>query len=265
MLAIDLQQGVEDAWASIATFVPKLVGFLVILLIGYIIAKVLSRVVDGLLERVGFDNWVERGSLKTAFEKSSFDPSDVLAVVTFWVIFLIALQLAFGVFGPNPISDLLQGLIAYLPNVLVAVIILVIAAAVAKVVTDLLTATLGGVSGGEWIARGAGIAILVLGIFAALDQLRVAPQIVNGLFYALLIVIVGSLVVAFGGGGIPVARRYLERWAGNLEGKAGEIREGADVEAGKEALRTTAAEERARMQGGTGPGTTSAEGGGSDE
>ena len=49
-------------------------------------------------------------------------------------------------------------------------------------------------------------------MFAALNQLEIAPAIVNGLFYALLIAIVGSVVVAFGGGGIPVAREYLSRW-----------------------------------------------------
>jgi Conserved TM helix len=249
MIAIDLEQGLEDAWTRIATFVPKLAGFLIILLIGYIVAKVLSRVLDGILERIGFDNWVERGALKTTFERSTYDPSDILAVIVFWAVFLIALQLAFGVFGPNPVSDLLQGLISYLPNVLVAVIILVIAAALAKVVTELLTATLGAVSGGEWIARVAGIAILVLGIFAALNQLRVAPEIVNGLFYAILLVIAGSLVVAFGVGGIPIARRYLEQWSMRADIKAREIRQSADPEAGKQAVMDKLAEERARMEG----------------
>ena len=148
MLAIEWEQGLNDAWARIATFVPKLLGFLVILVIGYFLAKALSRIVDGLLERVGFDRWVERGSLKTALERSKFDASDIMAVIVFWAVFLIALQLAFGIFGNNPVSDLITGIIAYLPNVLVAVIILVIAAAVAKVVTDILSATLGSVQGG---------------------------------------------------------------------------------------------------------------------
>jgi hypothetical protein len=250
MVGIDFQSGVEDAWSRIAVFIPKLVGFLVILLIGYIIAKLISRVLDRLLERVGFDNWVQRGALQSTFERSRFDPSDILAVLAFWTVFLIALQLAFGVFGPNPISDLLRGLIAYLPNVLVAVIIVVIAAAVAKVVTELLTATLGAVSGGDWIARAAGIAILTLGIFAALNQLRVAPAIVNGLFYAILVVIVGSLVVAFGGGGIPVARRYLEQWSSRAEQKGREIRQAAVPEMGKQAVADRMDQEKAQMQQG---------------
>ena len=228
MLAIDFEAGLTEAWERIATFVPKLLGFFAILIIGYFVAKLFARVVDRLLERIGFDRWVERGALKTALERSKFDASDILSVVAFWAVFLIALQLAFGVFGPNPVSDLIQGIIAYLPNLFAAVVILVIVAALAKVVTDLLTATLGSVSGGDWIARGAGIAILVVGIFAALNQLEVAPEIVNGLFYALLAIVVGTAIVAFGGGGIQTARRYWERASVSVESKTSQIRQGAE-------------------------------------
>jgi hypothetical protein len=142
MLAIDIQGGLSEAWHLIAVFVPKLLGFLAILIIGYFVAKILAKIADGLLERIGFDRWVERGALKQALERSKFDASDVMATIVFWTGFLLVLQLAFGVFGSNPVSDLLAGLIAYLPKVFVAVPILVIAAALAKVATDLLSAVL---------------------------------------------------------------------------------------------------------------------------
>jgi hypothetical protein len=229
----DVGEGLQDAWNSMIVFLPKLLGFLLILLIGWIIAKALSKLANALLERVGFDNWVERGQLKQAFERSRFDASDAVGVVVFWAVFLIALQLAFGVFGPNPISDLITGIVAYLPNILVAVIILVIASALAKVVTDLLSATLGAVSGGQWIARGAGFAILVIGIFAALNQLKIAPEIVNGLYYAILLIVVGSAIVAIGGGGIQTMRQYWERSALSLESKSREIKAKADPDAAR--------------------------------
>jgi hypothetical protein len=128
------------------------------------------------------------------------------------------------VFGPNPVSDFLHGLIVYLPNVFVAVVILVIAAALAKVVTDLLSATLGAATGGAWIARAAGFAVLLVGIFAALDQLKIAPAIVNGLYYAILAIIVGSAIVAVGGGGIQTMRGYWERTSRSLESKTREVK-----------------------------------------
>src|SRR5215208_2334582 len=181
MLAdIDIEGGLQTAWHNVAVIVPKLLAFFLILLIGWFIAKALSKLTNSLLERVGFDGWVERGTLRTAFERNNTDASDLVALLVFWIVFLITLQLAFGIWGPNPISDLLSGLIAYLPRI--------IAAAVAKVLTDILTPMLGGVEGGAWIARAAGIAVLVIGVFAALDELQIAPAIVVGLFYAILAV-----------------------------------------------------------------------------
>lgn len=242
MLAIDIQGGLSEAWQRIAVFVPKLLGFLAILIIGYFVAKLIAKVVDSLLERVGFDRWVQRGALATALEKSKFDASDIMATIVFWTIFLLVLQLAFGVFGQNPVSELLAGLIAYLPKVFAAVLILVITAALAKVASDLLGATLGGVSGGQWIARGAGAAILVVGIFAALNQLEIAPEIVNGLFYAILAIIVGSAIVAIGGGGIQTMRSYWERASAQMEDKGREIKDNADPNAARERV------EQARRQ-----------------
>ena len=192
---------------------------------------------------------MERGGVRQALARSKYDPSDIIAKVVFWLLFLVALQLAFGVFGPNPVSDLLKGLIAYLPNVLVAILVIVLAAAVARAVTDLLSSLLGSVSGGQLLAKGAGVAILVFAAFAALDQLQIAPRIVTGLWYALLAIVVGSAVVAIGGGGIPVARRYLERLAGRAEQHGPELAEQAQQSAkapaadGREPAYTTPATE----------------------
>lgn len=235
MLAqVDLEGGLEEAWRDIATVVPKLLAFFLILLIGWFVAKALSSLTDRLLERVGFDGWVERGSLRAPWERNRTDPSDVAGILVFWVVFLIALQLAFGIWGPNPISDLLEGIIAYLPKILVAVVILVIAGAIARAVTDVLLPVLGGVSGGQWIARAAGIAVLVIGVFAALSTLEIAPMIVNGLFYAILVALVGAFVIAFGGGGIPVARNSLERWRTRAEVETADLRQRSRVHADAE-------------------------------
>jgi len=222
-LAVDFQAGVSDAWSSVITFVPKLVAALLVLLAGYLVARVIAGVLNKVLERVGFDRAVERGGIKQALARSKYDPSDIIAKVVFWLILLVTLQLAFGLFGPNPISDLLKGLIAYLPNVLVAILIVVIAAAIAKAVTDLLTSLLSSVSAGQLIAKGAGIAILVFAAFAALDQLKIAPRIVTGLWYAILAIVVGSAVVAIGGGGIKTMQRYWERATTRAEQRGPEL------------------------------------------
>jgi hypothetical protein len=223
-LAVDFQGGVTSAWSNVITFVPKLAAALLIILVGYLIAKVVASVLDKVLERVGFDRAVERGGVRQALARSKYDPSDIIAKLAFWLIFLVSLQIAFGVFGPNPISDLLQGLIAYLPNVFVAIVIIVVAAAIAKAVTDLLSNLLSSVSGGQVMAKGAGIAVLV---FGALDQLQIAPRIVTGLWYAILAIVVGSAVVAVGGGGIKTMQRYWERAMSKAEQRAPEFKQPA--------------------------------------
>ena len=213
ILAVEWSQGIEDAWSDVAAFVPKFLGFLVILLVGYFIAKLIAKAADAILERVGFDRAVERGGIKKALDRSKYDASDILSKVIFYALFLIVLQMAFGVFGPNPISDLLEGVIAYLPKVIAAIIIVVIAFAIAAAARELIDATLGGLSYGKMLANVVGVAIVVVGVFAALNQLQIAPAIVNGLFYALLAIVVGSAVIAIGGGGVGPMR---SRWENAL-------------------------------------------------
>ncbi len=231
--AIKFDQGIEDAWSGIAAFVPKFLGFLVILLVGYFIAKSIGKIVDKALERVGFDNAVERGGIKQALSKSKYDASDIVSKVVFWTLFLFVLQMAFGVFGANPVSDLITSVIAFLPKVVVAIVIVVVASAIAAGVKELVGNALGGLSYGQPLATAASIAILVLGAFAALNQLEIAPAIVNGLFYAILAVVVGSAIVAIGGGGIVPMRSRWESALSKYDEEKQNMQDELDLREGK--------------------------------
>ena len=178
--AVEYSQGIEDAFSDIVTFIPKLIGFLVILIIGYFVAKAIAKLVDKALERVGFDDIVERGGIKKALARSEYDASGIVGKIIFYGLFLFVLQLAFGVFGDNPISDLITGVIAYLPRVLAAIVIIVVAAAIAAAIKTVVESTIGGLSYGTLLANLASAFIIGIGVFAALNQLRIAPAIVNG-------------------------------------------------------------------------------------
>lgn len=223
----NLSAGASQAWANIITFLPKFLFFLVVVIGGYFLAKFIAKLFDRLLERLRFDQWVERGGVKRALAKSGYDASDLLAKLVFYTLFLFVLQFAFGIFGPNPISDLLTRIIAYIPSIFVAVIIVVIAMAIAKGVKDILSVSLGGLNYGHVLAKTAGAAIIAIGIFAALDQLGIAPNIVNGLFYAALAIIVGSAIVAIGGGGIRPMQARWERALNRVEAEAPRLKEQA--------------------------------------
>lgn len=249
------QAGLGDAWSSVAAFVPKLIGFLLILVIGYFVAKAIQKVAGRVLERVGFDDWVERGGVKKALAKSKLDASGILAKIAFWALMLFVLQLAFGVFGPNPISALLTGVIAYLPRLFAAILILVVAFAIAAGVKEIVEASIGGLGYGRSLAIFAGGAIAVVGVFAALDQLQIAPTVVNTLFIGLVVLIVGSGVVAIGGGGIKTMQQYWQRAAQRVEQESSNVKE--EARGSKDDVRQRLEERRQQSQPGGSTGSAS--------
>lgn len=212
-LAVDFEQGFSDAWGSVAEAVPKVILFLVILVVGYLIAKAVEKILDRVLVRVGFDRWVERGGIARALQGSRMDAAHILGRVVFYALMLVTLSMAFGVFGPNPVSDYLAAAVAYLPKVFVAIVIVVIAAAIAAAVRTAITSALGGLSYGRILGTAASALVIALGVFAALDQLEIAPMVVDAVLYAALAAIVGVTIVAVGGGGIEPMR---ERWRSAL-------------------------------------------------
>ncbi len=228
-----LRAGLEQAWVITMTALPRFVMFLVILVIGYFVAKLLANLTDRLLEKLHFDRLVERGGVKRTLGRTGWDASDIVAKIIFWAVLLFSAQLAFGVFGPNPISDLLTRVIAFLPALLVAGLILIVAAAIAAGVKEILGAALSGVSYGQWLARGASVGVLLLGLFAALSHLQIAPAIVNGLFYAILAIVAGSAIVAIGGGGIQPMRNVWERTITRVSEEAPRLRGEAEEAAAK--------------------------------
>ena len=207
--AFDVSGGLQHAWSNIAAFVPKLVAFLVILIVGYFIAKAVAKILTKVLQRVGFDRLVERGGVKKALERSQYDAATILAQIIFYAIMLFVLSAAFGVFGSNPISGYLHAIVAYLPLIFIAIVIVVVAAAIEAAVKALIVNSLGGLSYANLLGNLASGFILALGIIAALDQLHIAARIVDAVLYAALAIIVGVTIVAVGGGGISA---MSQRW-----------------------------------------------------
>lgn len=221
-----LTEGLNTALNVIADFVPKLVLFLVILIVGLLVAKALSRVVDRLLKRVGFDRAVERGGVGRALRGSQMDATGLLAKLVYYAIVLFTLQLAFNVFGPNPVSELLTQITAFLPRVFVALVLVVVVAAIATAVKSLIESVLGGLSYGSTVAKAAAGLILALGIIAALNQVGIATTVTMPVLIAVLATAAGILIVGVGGGLIRPMHSRWEGWlqVAELEGRA--LREG---------------------------------------
>jgi hypothetical protein len=227
--AVEWSQGVEDAFGNVMEFIPKLIGFLLVLVIGYLVVKAISRIADAALERVGFDQAVERGGIKQALSKSQYDASTIVSKIVFYALFLFVLQMAFGVFGQNPVSDMINGVVAYLPKVLAAIIIVVVMSAVAAAAKVVISNMLGGLSYGNALANVTAGAITAVAVFMALSQLEIAPAIVNGLFYGLLALVVGSGIIAIGFGGVQPMQQVWQRSLDRIDQEAPKVREAAQA------------------------------------
>ncbi|SEK88057.1 mechanosensitive ion channel family protein [Nonomuraea pusilla] len=226
---INIGQGLTDAWRSIATFIPKLVAFVVILIIGWLVAKGLQKIVDTVLERVGFDRAVERSGVRRWLERSRYEASGLVAKLVYYAIVLITLQLAFSVFGPNPISALLDGVVSWLPKAIVAIVIIVVAGAVASAVRDIVDGALGGLSYGRWLGTAAAVFIWALGVIAALNQIGVATTVTTPVLVTVLATLGAIIAIGVGGGLVRPMQQRWERWLGRIEAEAPHARARAEA------------------------------------
>jgi hypothetical protein len=224
---MDFPAVLQDGLAAVIAFVPLALLFLLILVVGLIVAKVISKALDKLLEKVGFDRLVERGGIKKALAGSKLDASDIVAKIVYYTLVLFVLQFAFGVFGPNPVSDLLQGIIGFLPKIIVAIIIVVIASAIAAGAKGLIQNTLGGLSYGKLLGNVVAVFILFLGITAALNQIEVATTVTTPILIAVLAIIAGVIIVGAGGGLIKPMQARWEAMLTKAEEEAPKIQQHA--------------------------------------
>lgn len=208
------KDAIRDLWHTLATVGPKIVLFLAILVIGWIVAKLVGRGVEKILTRLGFDQLLDRGGMGKALRGSG---SGLVGKLAYYSVLLIVLQMAFGVFGPNPISALLTSVIAYLPRLFVAIALVVVAVTIANAVKGLVTDSIGGLSYGPAVANLARWVIIALGVIAALGQLGVALSVTMPVLVAILATVGGTIVVGAGGGLIKPMQERWERYLSNAE------------------------------------------------
>ncbi len=197
------------------SFIPRLLGFLVILFIGWLIAKGVAKAVTFLLRKVGFDRIADRIGLSRLGEQAGvqMDAAGILGRIAFWFVFLIFLVPAADTLGLTTVSDLLGRVVGYLPNVFVAILVLFLGTLAATVVADIVrgataSSRIGNPNIFASIARYAIIGFVAL---IALEQLQIAPALITTLFTAIVGSVALAAGLAFGLGGQETARKYLNR------------------------------------------------------
>ena len=204
---INYREGIEEAWDDLVGFAPRLLAALAVLLVGWIIANLIRRGLTRVLTRVRFEQLIERSGLQAPLSRVGVRGSSrLLATLIYWAAMLLVLQLAIDTFGDSAIQEALDDLVDFLPDLFISIVIIVVVGAISSRVSSLVDELLEDQNYGTTVARIAGVSIWVVGLFAALDQIRIADDILNVLFIALVSTVGLTVAVMFGISGIQAAR-----------------------------------------------------------
>ncbi|UCC85746.1 MAG: mechanosensitive ion channel [Anaerolineales bacterium] len=206
-------QVVNRIASDIMAWLPALASALVLLILGWVVARLIQAFLAGLLRRIGIDRLAERAGATHILAESGFDPSaaNLIARLVYWLVLLVFVLAAAESLGLRGVADTFGGLLAYLPNVLAAALILLLGSLVARVVGDAVgaLATQSGASAGPIVGQAVRYALLTFVVILALEQLGVETTLLTTVAIALIAATALALALAFGLGSREVARNIM--------------------------------------------------------
>ena len=202
------------SFLQIVDFIPALLGAVIILLAGYLLAKVVEKLVYRGLKRVKLNQALERGGVMEAVERSGshLDPTRVVSGLVFWFIMFAVILLAGNALGLESLANVFTELVSYIPSVIAAIVIMIVGIVLGGFVGGLIMASAGGLHGGPALARVGRIGVIVLAIFMALQELGIATEIVTTAFAILFGAVALALALSFGIGNRELAGDITREW-----------------------------------------------------
>lgn len=213
----------DNVLERIANFFPNLLGAIIILVIGWLVAMLLQKIVDRALRLVGLQKLFELVKVEDVVKKGRFKTDSVGLVGLFvkWIILIVTFLAAADALNLHQVVDFFAVILGYVPNVIAAVAIVLIGAVLAKFLGDVVkgSADAGGLAYSRVLSTITVWAIWVFALLAALVQLGVAGELIRTLFtgFVALLAIAGGL--AFGLGGQNAAKRLVARMERELKTK----------------------------------------------
>jgi len=207
---------VAAALALLLGAIPKVIGFAVILIVGWLIAAALSAAIATLLRTVKFNDLAQRAGISGFVQRMGVhhDAAGFVALLVKWFVRLIALVTAFDALGLPAVSQVLQQILLWLPNLIVALVVLVIAGLAADALASLVRVATAesGLGNSDLLATIARVAVWASGIVIAVNQIGIATSLVNTLFTATVGAVAVAFALAFGLGGRETAAEVVRGW-----------------------------------------------------
>jgi len=211
-----LMASFRDAFSMILSAIPRILGFIIIVAIGWFVSSMLARGVTRLLRVIRFDELTQKSGLADFMNKmgTGTDSAGIVAGLVKWLVRIVVLLVAFDVLGLPAVSDVMRQLLLWLPNLVVAIFVLFIGGIAARTLGNIVrgaTAEAGFVNP-ETLSNVTRTTVWSFAIVVAINQLGIATNLINTLFTGFVGALAIALGLAFGLGGRDLASRTLENW-----------------------------------------------------
>lgn len=205
-------------WEQIVAFLPKMLGVILILLLGYIIAKVIKTIFVRFLKLIKFDVLTDKSGIEGFLKEGGVTRTaiDIIGALVYWLIMLIAILAALNSLGLSVASDLFNQIIMFIPNIIVAVVVLIIGLFLSRFTAVLVTSYFKqvGVDHADGFGKLAQYGILIFVVSIVLTQLNIGTEIVTNAFQLLFGAVCLALALAFGLGGRDWAAKNIDKFFG---------------------------------------------------
>lgn len=214
----------QQLLADVAGIVPNIIAAILLIVLGWIVGIGIGKLVARVVGALRVDDALRSAKVDQIVERAGFHFSSggFLGGLIKWFIIAVFFVVALDVLNLGPVTDFLSQIVFfYVPQVIVAVLILLVAALLADFVQNVVVGAAKAANVGSpfFVGSVAKWAIWIFAVLAALDQLNVAPALVQTLFTGIVVAISLALGLSFGLGGQQAAGRYIERVAGELDRK----------------------------------------------
>lgn len=210
-----LAGSLQSLWLGVVNFIPSLLGAIIVFIIGLIIASILDKLVERLIYWLKLDSLLRKAGLEIYLQRANLKLNSgyFLGKIVYWFIFIVFLLAAVDILGLPAFSQFLQGILNYIPTIVVAVLILVATFIVADFFRNLVSASV--FAAKIHMAKPAAAVtwwvVVIFGFLAALLQLGVAAQVINTIITGIIAMVVLAGGLAFGLGGKDLAAKLLEK------------------------------------------------------
>lgn len=203
------ERTLESGLSRIYDYIPEMLTALLLLVLGYLIAKLLERVIRRALQKLRFDRAMHSSPAGNYVARIVESPSRFVGSVAFWIVFLAFITFAVSALNLPLLNTIVQGVYSYVPNIVAAVIIFLVASAVSAGAAGFVPRVMGKTPTAKLIATVVPAITMSIAVFMILNQLRIAPEIVTITYTAIIGSVALGLALAFGLGGRDVAATIL--------------------------------------------------------